>query len=81
VQVPFTQYFKLEPLLAYHKVIPMEDFMENVAPKIWPAGKRTGNCIDRFFKTKIQYCLKKLYYSILLHGQRNKGDKFIRLQC
>ena len=80
MQVPFTQYFKLEPLLAYHKVIPMEDFMENVAPKIWPTGKRTGNYIVYILKLKFN-TVKKMYYSILLHGQRNKGDKFIRLQC
>ena len=45
VQVPFTRYFKLDALMAYHKVIPMEDFMDNLAPNIWPPGNRTGNTI------------------------------------
>ena len=42
VQVPFTEYFELEPLLTYHKVLPMEDFMEHIAPSIWPPNQRKG---------------------------------------
>ena len=41
IQVPFTHYFQLEPLAEYHKVITMEDFMENVAPILWPEDQRT----------------------------------------
>ena len=42
VQVPFLHYFKLEPLSDFHKVIPMEEFIENIAPKIWHLQDRTG---------------------------------------
>jgi len=44
VQVPFTHYFQLEPLTRYHKVIPMEDFMAEIAPEIWPEDQRTAFC-------------------------------------
>ncbi|XP_065576183.1 GDP-fucose protein O-fucosyltransferase 1-like [Artemia franciscana] len=44
VQVPFTTYFKIEPLESFHKVMPMEDFMEQIAPTVWPPGNRTVFC-------------------------------------
>lgn len=44
VQVPFDTYFKVKPLLHYHKVLTMEIFMKNVAPIIWPKGKRKVFC-------------------------------------
>lgn len=34
----------LEPLKEYHKVITMEKFMKNIAPIIWPKGKRKVFC-------------------------------------
>jgi len=42
IQVPFTHYFKIEPLTQFHKVIPMEVFMEDIAPIVWPNNQRTG---------------------------------------
>lgn len=44
VQVPFKTYFKVEELNKYHKVIAMEDFMENVAEVEWPKHKRVSFC-------------------------------------
>nr|CAG4650813.1 EOG090X02RM [Simocephalus serrulatus]SVE94128.1 EOG090X02RM [Simocephalus serrulatus] len=44
VQVPFTHYFEFEPLSSNHKVITMEDFMEKVAPIVWPLKERTAFC-------------------------------------
>ncbi len=69
VQVPFSQYFKLEPLSEFHKVIPMEEFMDKIAPKVWPLADRTGVCccwskFCEFFK------MTNHFSSFLLHGQR-----------
>ncbi|KAF8770068.1 GDP-fucose protein O-fucosyltransferase 1 like protein [Argiope bruennichi] len=44
VQIPFDTYFKVEPLQQYHRVITMEYFMQNIAPIIWPKGKRKVFC-------------------------------------
>ncbi|KAH3695884.1 GDP-fucose protein O-fucosyltransferase 1-like [Dreissena polymorpha] len=44
--VPFTDWFKLEPLQEYHKVIPAEQFMKILAPEVWPPGKRKGSCFS-----------------------------------
>ncbi|XP_055531681.1 GDP-fucose protein O-fucosyltransferase 1 [Wyeomyia smithii] len=44
IQVPFDTYFQVEPLLEYHKVTTMEDFMKNVAPSLWPSQERTSFC-------------------------------------
>ncbi|KAF4526804.1 hypothetical protein B566_EDAN016631 [Ephemera danica] len=44
VQVPFDAYFKVEPLKSFHRVITMENFMKNLAPKIWPPEKRISFC-------------------------------------
>lgn len=42
--VPFDEWFKVEPLATYHRVILAEDFMAELAPEHWPVGKRTGFC-------------------------------------
>ncbi|XP_011664107.2 GDP-fucose protein O-fucosyltransferase 1 [Strongylocentrotus purpuratus] len=44
VQIPFDKYFKVDPLREYHRVITMGTFMEELAPSLWPEGKRTGLC-------------------------------------
>ncbi|UYV73442.1 O-fut1 [Cordylochernes scorpioides] len=44
IQVPFNTYFKVEPLLKYHRVMLMEKFMSEVAPKVWPEGQRKAFC-------------------------------------
>jgi peptide-O-fucosyltransferase len=55
VQVPFLEYFELEPLSKFHRVITMEEFMEKFAPKVWPSKERT--CI---FYNNFNYCLIKM---------------------
>lgn len=44
IQVPFDTYFDVESLQEYHRVILMADFMEELAPTIWPEDKRVSFC-------------------------------------
>ncbi|XP_022082927.1 GDP-fucose protein O-fucosyltransferase 1-like [Acanthaster planci] len=38
----FGQLFETEPIKEFQRTILMEDFMEHLAPKYWPPGKRIG---------------------------------------
>jgi len=42
--VPFSDFFQVEPLQSYHRVILAEDFMKHLASTYWPKGKRRGYC-------------------------------------
>ncbi|XP_045159549.2 GDP-fucose protein O-fucosyltransferase 1-like isoform X1 [Mercenaria mercenaria] len=44
--VRFTDWFRLESITEYHRVIVAEDFMENLADQVWPVGNRTGCCFS-----------------------------------
>ncbi|XP_044737812.1 GDP-fucose protein O-fucosyltransferase 1 [Chrysoperla carnea] len=44
IQVPFDTYFQVEPLQEYIPVMTMEQFMEKLAPTIWPPNKRISFC-------------------------------------
>ncbi|CAF1047289.1 unnamed protein product [Didymodactylos carnosus] len=42
--IPFTDWFEIEPLREYHRVIEAYDFMAKLAPHVWPEDKRIGFC-------------------------------------
>lgn len=44
IQISFSTYFKVEPLLDFHRVIEMKNFMTEIAPQIWPPEKRIAFC-------------------------------------
>ncbi|XP_065068539.1 GDP-fucose protein O-fucosyltransferase 1-like [Rhopilema esculentum] len=43
-RVRFSKWFAIKPLKEFHRVMTMEKFMKEKAPKIWPEGKRYGFC-------------------------------------
>ena len=38
--IPYSEWFKLEKLSEFHRIISAEDFMQHLAPKYWPPGER-----------------------------------------
>ena len=42
--IPYKEWFKPEKLNDFHRSIPAEDFMQQIAPKYWPVNERRGFC-------------------------------------
>jgi len=42
--VPYSEWFQIESLRGYHRVIEAQDFMEKLAPRVWPPEARIGFC-------------------------------------
>ena len=60
--VPYATYFKLEGLSEYHRVIAMDEFMEELADLEWPLGNRKGLHPRHIILIFIQFCSKKKFY-------------------
>ncbi|KFD70257.1 hypothetical protein M514_09215 [Trichuris suis] len=43
-KTPFDRFFLVDPLLKYHRVILMSDFMQHIAPEVWPPKNRIAFC-------------------------------------
>ena len=44
LQIAFDRWFEVKPIMDYHRVITMKQFMHEFAPRVWPPGMRTGFC-------------------------------------
>nr|ACO10405.1 GDP-fucose protein O-fucosyltransferase 1 precursor [Caligus rogercresseyi] len=44
IQIPFSNYFDVNELSKYAEVVPMDVFMKELSPRIWPASKRISFC-------------------------------------
>lgn len=42
--IPYSEWFQIESLRAYHRAIDAQVFMQYLAPQIWPAESRIGFC-------------------------------------
>lgn len=40
IQVPFDTYFNVSQVQYYHKALLMEDFIQDIAPRIWQPKER-----------------------------------------
>ncbi|KAJ8033614.1 GDP-fucose protein O-fucosyltransferase 1 [Holothuria leucospilota] len=42
--IPFSEWFQIEPVRQFHRVIPIETFLEHFGETEWAPGKRKGYC-------------------------------------
>ncbi|CAD1468255.1 unnamed protein product [Heterotrigona itama] len=66
IQVPFDKYFNVSKIQSYHKALLMEDFMQDVAPKVWQPKERIyGNPFGPFWDTYNIDFVKSEFYGPL----------------
>ena len=46
VHEPYSQFFQLEALSEFHRVVSLEAFMQQLAPAHWPRGRRNAYCFE-----------------------------------
>ncbi len=45
IQVPFSAYFSVSAVNAFHRAAPLEDFLSSpLSSSLWPQGRRTSLC-------------------------------------
>ena len=49
VFAPFEDYYSVDALQVFHRVITMEEFMKDIAPVVWPYQKRFGEFLESLF--------------------------------
>ena len=79
--IRFTEWFKLENIAKYHRVILAEDFLEYLAPTHWPEEDRIGMCYLHSKSQKTDCEMKKgNYYTIdrTLEKRYTKRSGFIK---
>ncbi|KAL6439207.1 hypothetical protein ACFW04_003855 [Cataglyphis niger] len=59
IQVPFDTYFNISQVQNCHKVLLMEDFMRDIAPKVWPLEERVSFCYSLRTGSKEKSCNAK----------------------
>ncbi|XP_012233286.1 GDP-fucose protein O-fucosyltransferase 1 [Linepithema humile] len=59
IQIPFNTYFNLSQVQSCHKALLMEDFMRDIAPRIWLPQERVSFCYSPREGSKGQSCNAK----------------------
>lgn len=59
IQVPFDTYFNVSQVQNCHKALLMEDFMRDIAPRVWPPEERVSFCYSLRMGSKEKSCNAK----------------------